>query len=96
VAVSDPDEHAASHEVFNWLFRADADGRDFAMARRLGVTYIIHNRHIWGSYRAAEGWRPYVGANPHTDHTHFSFSWEGARKQTSYWDGSSVHYGSAA
>jgi hypothetical protein len=96
VAVSDPDEHAASHEVFNWLFRADADGRDFAMARRLGVTYIIHNRHIWGSYRAAEGWRPYVGANPHTDHTHFSFSWEGARKQTSYWDGSPVHYGSAA
>ena len=96
VAVSDPDEHAAAHQVFDWLFRADANGRGFAMARRLGVMYIIHNRHIWGSYRAAEGWRPYVGASPHTDHTHFSFSWEGARKQTSYWDGSPVHYGSAA
>jgi hypothetical protein len=96
VAVSDPDEHAASHEVFDWLFRADADGRGFAMARRLGVMYIIHNRHIWGSYRAAEGWRPYVGVNPHTDHTHFSFSWEGARKQTSYWDDSPVNYDSAA
>jgi hypothetical protein len=96
VAVSDPDEHAASHEVFDWLFRADGDGRDFAMARRLGVMYIIHNRHIWGSYRAAEGWRPYVGVNPHTDHTHFSFSWEGARKQTSYWNGSPVNYDSAA
>ena len=23
--------------------------------------------------------------NPHTDHVHFSFSWAGARKQTSYW-----------
>ena len=92
VAVSDPEEHAASHEVFDWLFRADAHGRDFAMARRLGVMYIIHNRHIWGSYRAAEGWRPYVGVNPHIDHTHFSFSWEGARKQTSYWDGSPVNY----
>jgi hypothetical protein len=96
VAVSDPDEHAAAHQVFDWQFRADANGRGFAMARRLGVMYIIHNRHIWGSYRAAEGWRPYVGANPHTDHTYFSFSWEGARKQTSHWDGSPVHYGSAA
>jgi hypothetical protein len=34
-------------------------------------------------------------ANPHTDHTHFSFSWEGARKQTSYWDGTPVDYGRA-
>jgi hypothetical protein len=66
------------------------------MARRLGVMYIIHNRRIWGSYRAGEGWRPYVGANPHTDHVHFSFSWAGARKQTSYWDGTPVTYGSPA
>jgi hypothetical protein len=95
VAVSDDSEHVASHQVFNWLFGADSEGRGFAMARRLGVMYIIHNRHIWGSYRAAEGWRPYVGANPHTDHTHFSFSWEGARKQTSYWDGTPVDYGGA-
>jgi hypothetical protein len=29
----------------------------------------------------------------HTDHVHFSFSWAGARKQTSYWDGSPVTYG---
>jgi hypothetical protein len=71
-------------------------GRRFAMARRLGVMYIIHNRRIWGSYRATEGWRPYVGANPHTDHVHFSFSWAGARKQTSYWDGTPVTYGSPA
>jgi hypothetical protein len=92
VAVSDPNDHAAANRVFDWLFRADAKGRRFAMARRLGVMYIIYNRHIWGSYRAAEGWRPYVGANPHTDHAHFSFSWEGARKQTSYWDGSPVKY----
>jgi hypothetical protein len=60
------------------------------MVRRLGVMYIIYNRRIWASYRAEEGWRPYVGANPHTDHIHFSFSWAGARKQTSYWDGTPV------
>ena len=55
--------------------------------------YIIYNRRIWASYRAEEGWRSYVGANPHTDHIHFSFSWAGARKQTSYWDGTPVTYG---
>jgi hypothetical protein len=93
VAANDPARRAAAHKVFHWLFRADALGRRFAMARRLGVMYVIYNRRIWGSYRAADGWRPYVGANPHTDHAHFSFSWAGARKQTSYWDGSPVTYG---
>ena len=72
------------------LFRAEPTGRRWAMVRRLGVMYIIYNRRIWASYRAEEGWRPYVGANPHTDHIHFSFSWAGARKQTSYWDGTPV------
>jgi hypothetical protein len=95
VSVNDPYDRAAARKVFTWLLRADAQGRRFAMARRLGVMYIIHNRRIWGSYRAAEGWRPYVGANPHTDHVHFSFSWAGARKQTSYWDGSPVTYAGA-
>jgi hypothetical protein len=79
VAANEPGERAAAHQVFHWLFRADAEGRRFAMARRLGVMYVIYNRRIWGSYQAAEGWRPYVGANPHTDHAHFSFSWAGAR-----------------
>jgi hypothetical protein len=92
VSVNDAYDRAAARKVFTWLLRADAQGRRFAMARRLGVMYIIHNRRIWGSYRAAEGWRRYVGANPHTDHVHFSFSWAGARKQTSYWDGSPVNY----
>jgi hypothetical protein len=96
VTVSSSSDRAAARKVFGWLFRADANGRRFAMARRLGVMYIIHNRRIWGSYRADEGWRPYVGANPHIDHVHFSFSWAGARKQTSYWDGTPVTYGSPA
>ena len=95
MAANVPGDRAAAHQMFHWLFRADAKGRRFAMARRLGVMYVIYNRRIWGSYRAAEGWRPYVGANPHTDHAHVSFSWAGARKQTSYWDGSPVTYGGA-
>ncbi|HTF58362.1 MAG TPA: hypothetical protein VK713_00455 [Actinomycetes bacterium] len=94
VTVGNPSHRAAARQVFTWLFRADPSGRRFAMARRLGVMYIIHNRRIWGSYRATEGWRPYVGANPHTDHVHFSFGWAGARKRTSWWDGTPVTYGS--
>jgi hypothetical protein len=96
VSVGRPYDRAAARQVFTWLFRADSRGRRWAMARRLGVMYIIHNRRIWGSYQADEGWRAYVGANPHTDHVHFSFSWAGARKQTSYWDGSPVTYGGGA
>jgi hypothetical protein len=96
VTVSSPSDRAATRRVFDWLLRADSGGRRFAMARRLGVMYIIHNRRIWGSYRADEGWRRYVGANPHTDHVHFSFSWAGARKQTSHWDGTPVTYGGPA
>lgn len=38
------------------------------------ITYVIWNRRIWSVRRSAEGWRPYVGASPHTDHVHISFS----------------------
>ena len=58
----------------------------------VAATNAGDRRRIWASYRAEEGWRPYVGANPHTDHIHFSFSWAGARKQTSYWGGTPVTY----
>jgi hypothetical protein len=78
---------AAANRVTGWLLATDAGGRRYAMARRLGVMYIILNRRIWASYRAAAGWRPYTGANPHIDHVHISFSWAGARKQTSWWTG---------
>jgi hypothetical protein len=90
VAATDPRGQAAASEALRWLFRAHPTGRRWAMARRLGVMYVIYNRRIWASYRAEEGWRPYAGTNPHTDHIHFSFSWAGARKQTSYWDGTPV------
>lgn len=42
-------------------------------AGRLAVTYVIWNRRIWSVERAAEGWRPYNGVSPHTDHVHVSF-----------------------
>lgn len=45
-----------------------------ANAGRLGVTYVIWDRRIWSAARAAEGWRPYAGVSPHTDHVHVSFA----------------------
>lgn len=84
VRVDRPAEKAMADEFTAWLLKDLADGAD-AMARRMGIMYMIWNGRIWGSYRASEGWRTYTGSNPHTDHVHFSLSWDGAMARTSYW-----------
>jgi hypothetical protein len=55
------------------------DLADFTVkkAAELGVKYVIYNSHIWSAERAGEGWRPYSGENPHTDHVHVSFYADG-------------------
>jgi hypothetical protein len=78
-----------------WLLKTDAAGNTFANARRLGVMYVIHDGMIWGSYTPGNGWKEYNGCSTltgksyfnycHRDHVHISLSWEGARKQTSFW-----------
>ncbi|MCW4601030.1 peptidoglycan-binding protein [Janibacter hoylei] len=83
----DPHERAVADGVISWLLAPDSQGRPAAMARRFGVMYIIWNRQIWGTYQMDAGWRPYNGASPHTDHIHFSFSWDGAMQRTSWWTG---------
>ncbi len=90
-------EKADAQAVLGWLFAPDAAGNRYANARRLGVMYVIWNNRIWGSYRAAEGWRPYMGCSArtsraydtscHRDHVHISLSWEGAMGRTSFWTG---------
>jgi hypothetical protein len=82
--------------LFEWLFAEDRFGNDAAMARRLGIMYLIWNKRIWNPW---SGWEIYCrmkkgvcrdpedrGArHPHTDHVHFSFTWPGANKETSFW-----------
>jgi hypothetical protein len=51
------------------------------------MMYMIFNGRIWSAYRASQGWRPYSGADAHTGHVHFSFSWAGAWGRTSFWTG---------
>jgi peptidoglycan hydrolase-like protein with peptidoglycan-binding domain len=83
----DPEEFAAATDLINWLMAEGPDGEAAYWARRLGIMYIGFNHRIWGAYRAAEGWRRLSPSDPHTDHVHFSFSWQGAFGRTSFWDG---------
>ncbi len=89
-------ERKAVDSVLDWLFAPDKYGNENAMARRIGVMYIVWNRKIWGTWG---GWSVYckqkpIGCvkpgtkevrHPHTDHVHFSFSWDGAMKRTTRW-----------
>lgn len=45
---------------------------DYAIANaaRLGIKYVIWNRHIWQNGK----WTNYTGTSPHTDHVHISFN----------------------
>jgi hypothetical protein len=73
----------------SWLFATDGHGNPYAMARRLGVMYVIWNKQIWGSWD--QTWEPYACAGDatscHIDHMHISLDWSGAMQQTSFWDG---------
>jgi len=95
VSVRDATGAARADDVLTWLFAADAAGHTAANARRLGIMYIIWDNRIWGSYAADAGWRAYsvCASHPetswdtscHRDHIHFSLSWAGAMKRTSWW-----------
>ncbi len=82
--VGDPEEYEEAEAFLGWLFAPDQYGNRDAMMRRLGLMYIIWNRQIYASYDP--GWEPYYGSSPHTDHVHFSLSWDGAYERTTYWN----------
>jgi hypothetical protein len=85
----DPAEAAQVRRVLDWLLATDAAGNGQAMARRLGLSYIIWNRRVISFYPdGRRTWRPYscngTPGSCHTNHTHFAFSWAGARQQTTW------------
>jgi hypothetical protein len=82
----DPAQAAQVSDLLTWLLATDEFGNPHAMARRLGVMYVIWDGRWWAAWDAAKGWQPYTGSNPHTDHVHFSFSWDGALERTSWWN----------
>ncbi|HEV3474480.1 MAG TPA: hypothetical protein VG602_03855 [Actinomycetota bacterium] len=102
VDASDPAHRRAAGDLLEWLLATDRHGNEHAMFRRLGLMYVIWNRKMFGSWD--QEWEIYCvkkkrrckdpdsksWLHPHTDHVHFSFSWKGARMQTSFWTGSAV------
>lgn len=82
---SDPSDRAAADDLFAWLLATDVHGNKHALLRRLGVMYIIWNGQVLKASQIDKGWQPYTGSSPHTDHVHFTLSWDGARQFTSYW-----------
>ncbi len=82
--VGDRADRRTAGNFLGWLL-ARRDGTAGAMARRLGIMYVIYNRRIWASY--SPGWRTYSGGDPHTSHIHISLSFNGARGNTSFWKG---------
>lgn len=89
-------QRAAAEDLFDWLLDRDRFGNRFAMARRLGIMYMIFNRKTWSPW---SGWEVYCKQkprgcvdpddgdlrDPHTSHVHFSLTWAGARKETTFW-----------
>jgi peptidoglycan hydrolase-like protein with peptidoglycan-binding domain len=82
LSASNPTQKALADSVVTWLSANDGE-----MARRFGIMYIIWNDKMWREYRPQQGWAPYTGSDPHTSHIHFSFTWDGAMKRTSWWTG---------
>ncbi|MGZ4629141.1 peptidoglycan-binding domain-containing protein [Oryzihumus sp.] len=85
LSVNNPDQKAIADSVTAWL-----SANNGAMARRFGIQYIIWNKHMWREYDPGRGWAAYSGSDPHTSHVHFSFTWDGAMKRTSWWTGTPV------
>lgn len=74
--------------LLKWLLATDEDGNKYAMARRLGIMYIIWHKKIFGLYRPQDGWRNYSCSGVtacHSDHIHFSMTWAGVMGRTSFW-----------
>jgi len=79
-------DRAMVDRVLNWLLRTDDRGHRNAMARRIGITYIIWNHRYYRVGSDEARWVPYSGtADPHDTHVHFSFSVAGAARRTSWW-----------
>ena len=81
-----PEDTAMVDRVLNWLLRTDERGNQNAVARRIGITYIIWNHQVYRVRSDNAQWAPYTStSDPHDTHVHFSFSVHGATQRTSWW-----------
>jgi hypothetical protein len=79
-------DRAMADRVLDWLLRTDERGHRNAMARRIGITYVIWDHRYYRVGADDAHWVPYTSTgDPHDTHVHFSFSVAGALRQTSWW-----------
>jgi hypothetical protein len=95
VDVHNTRQYAAAKAFIGWLLATDKAGNRFAMARRLGVMYLIYDNRMWGAWDGR--WEEYNNCSHlpgptyanscHRTHMHISLTWNGAMGHTSYWTG---------
>jgi peptidoglycan hydrolase-like protein with peptidoglycan-binding domain len=95
VSVRNSTQRAEATAFISWLLATDARGNKFAMARRLGVMYLIWDNRMWGAWDGK--WEEYNGCASlpsaaddnacHRTHVHVSLSWNGANGRTTFWSG---------
>lgn len=92
-SIRNKSQYADARAFLSWLFATDSRGNRLAMARRLGVQYVIYYNRIWESWDAK--WAPYnncakqpsrsYDTSCHRDHMHISLGWNGAMGATTFW-----------
>ena len=94
-----PEQREMAEAFIAWLQAPDGFGNPEAMARRLGIAYVIWNNYTWRAYDPARGWTEYNRCDHrkkhkkrfdnycHRTHVHVSFTWDGALRRTSYYSG---------
>jgi hypothetical protein len=95
VSVYQAAQKAQAEAFLSWLLATDKSARPSAVARRLGVMYLIWNNRIWSSHDPLHGWQPYSTCAKHPESSadavchrtrlHISLSWAGALRNTSFW-----------
>ena len=95
VNVSSARDRAFVADFFAKIFATDAEGNSDALARRMGIMYLIWNDHIYSSYYGFRA-RDYKGCKVlsscsdtlrHRNHVHISLSRAGGNGLTSWYTG---------
>jgi hypothetical protein len=94
---ADPVQRQTAHDFLARIFAEDEAGNPSALARRMGIMYIIWDDHMYRAYsRPAFTKDPYSATRckplrscskttRHRDHMHISLSWSGASAQTTFY-----------
>ncbi len=92
-----PRQRARANDLLDRLFATDTDGNQDAVARRMGVMYVIWNDHMYASYAgfrkrdylssACRSKRKCSATLRHRNHVHISLSRRGGRGLTTWYTG---------